>query len=176
MTRQRTLLLFDPAAKPQVWNERMHPGEFAVLPSFQPEAPPRVTSYLRAAPSCTVFANLADAEQFANHQVLTYPTLRCRIYDHDGLGREPIREIHGKEHRRESEISAPFRRWCGSLLFFGGLALIVLDWTSDFRLTWPATLGVRAFPAGLILLVTELVIVWEARRKLARTQQTIGTP
>jgi hypothetical protein len=34
----------------------------------------------------------------------------------------------------------------------------------DLSLSWPATIGVRMFPVGLVLLVTELVIVITARR------------
>jgi hypothetical protein len=50
-------------------------------------------------------------------------------------------------------------------LFFGGLALIAIDWTHDFTLTWPATIGTRLFIPGLILLVTEVALVLLARRK-----------
>jgi len=115
-------------------------------------------------PVCTVFSNLAEAEEYATQQVAIVPTLRCRIYDHQGLAVQPVREIRGSQHKGDSEITARFRRWAGSILFFGGLALIALDWSLDFSLSWPATIGVRMFPVGLVLLVTELVIVITARR------------
>ena len=109
-------------------------------------------------------AALAKAEEYATQQVALIPTLRCRIYDHQGLAVQPIREIRGTHYKAESEISARFRRWAGSILFFGGLALIVFDWSTDFNLSWPATIGVRMFPVGLILLVTELVIIITTKR------------
>jgi len=49
-------------------------------------------------------------------------------------------------------------------MILGGLALVILDWSKDFSLSWPATIGMRLFPAGLVLLVTELAIVITARR------------
>jgi hypothetical protein len=165
MAQSRTLLLFDPNAQPQCWNERMSPTEYAVLysgiqpiPSGHPDDAPAT------GPSCTIFSTLSEAEQYAAQQVALTPTLRCRIYDHHGLAVQPIREIRGSEHKGESEISARFRRWAGSILFFGGIALVVLDWSADFKLSWPATIGIRMFPVGLVLLVTELVIVITARR------------
>ena len=99
------------------------------------------------------------------------PTLRCRIYNHEGLGREPVREIRGAEYKGESEISARFRRWAGSVLFFGGLGLTILDWSTDFDLGWPAMIGTRMLPVGLILLVIELALVIEARRKKSHVER-----
>ena len=166
MASPRTLLLFDPDAQPQCWNEWMVAGEFAVLYSSNP---PGLSSQLdgvaNAGPFCTVFSTLDEAVDHATQQVALHPTLRCRIYDHHGLGREPLREIRGSEHKGESEISARFRRWVGSALFFGGVALILLDWSQNFGLSWPAMVGTRMMPVGLVLLVTEGVIVLDARRK-----------
>jgi hypothetical protein len=165
MAPSRTLLLFDPNAQPQCWNERMTPTEYAVLYSGTqplPSNPPNGTP--ASGPYCTVFSTLAEAEEHAAQQIALIPTLRCRIYDHQGLAVQPIREIRGTQYKGESEISARFRRWAGSILFFGGLALIVLDWSTDFNLSWPATIGMRMFPVGLVLLVTELAIVITAKR------------
>jgi hypothetical protein len=173
MAPPRTLLLFDPDAQPQCWSERMAAGEYAVLYSSNP---PGLSSHLdgvsNAGPFCTVFSTLDEAVNHATHQVALFPTLRCRIYDQQGLGREPLREIRGSEHKGESEISARFRRWAGSVLFIGGVALILLDWSQDFGLSWPAMVGTRMMPVGLILLVTEGVIVFDARRKQRRATET----
>jgi hypothetical protein len=138
--------------------------EYAVLYSGQPVPSPHPDGTPATAPTCTVFSTLAEAEEHAAQQVALTPSLRCRIYDHQGLAVQPIREIRGSQHKGESEISARFRRWAGSILFFGGLALVILDWSTDFNLSWPATIGVRMFPVGLVLLVTELVIVITAKR------------
>lgn len=49
---RRTILLFDPLAQPQSWNERMLPGEYAVLYSFQSHGgfdPPEERKASRAA-------------------------------------------------------------------------------------------------------------------------------
>jgi len=172
MSHPRTMLLFDPDVQPQCWNERMAPGEYAVLYSSNQLASSVPHANTGGDPFCTVFSALSEAEQHAIQQVTLLPTLRCRIYDHHGLGSQPIREIRGSEHKGESEISSRFRRWCGSILFFGGIGLIVLDWSADFSLSWPATLGARTLPAGLVLLIIELVIVLEARRKSRRAKQS----
>ena len=143
----------------------MTSGEYAVLYSgIQPVPSDNREGKPTSGPICTVFSTLAEAEEHATRQVALIPTLRCRIYDHQGLAVQPIREIRGSQYKGESEITARFRRWAGSILFFGGLALVVLDWSTDFNLSWPATIGVRMFPVGLVLLVTELVIVITARR------------
>ena len=165
MAQSRTLLLFDPNAQPQSWNERMTPTEYAVLYSgVQPRSSDPQNSAPVSTPYCTVFNTLAEAVEHATQQVTLIPTLRCRIYDHQGLAVQPVREIRGSQYKGESEITARFRRWAGPILFLGGLALIILDWSTDFELSWPATIGVRMFPVGLILLVTELVIVITTRR------------
>lgn len=165
MAPSRTLLLFDPNAQPQCWNERMTSTEYAVLySSIQPLPSDHRDGTPTSGPYCTVFSTLAEAEEYASQQVALIPTLRCRIYDHQGLAVQPVHEIRGNQYKGESEISARFRRWAGSILFFGGLALIVLDWSTDFKLSWPATIGMRMFPVGLVLLVTEIVIVITARR------------
>jgi hypothetical protein len=172
MSYPRTTLLFDPNAQPQCWNERMAFGEYAVLYSSNHLTSSGSQTNTIRDPFCTVFGTLSDAEQHANQQVALLPTLRCRIYDHQGLGGQPVREIRGIEHKGEGEISARFRRWCGSILFFGGVGLVALDWSAGFSLTWPATLGSRLVPVGLVLLITELVIVVETRRKSRGAQQS----
>src|SRR5437762_10735184 len=83
MVQSRTLLLFDPSAQPQCWNERMSPSEFAVLYSHTHPSPSdhRETEPITG-PVCTVFSTLAEAEEYATQQVALIPSLRCRIYDH----------------------------------------------------------------------------------------------
>jgi len=163
------LLLFDPNAQPQSWNERMKPGEYAILYSgLQPAPPDHQDNISKGSLFCTVFSSLAEAEAYAAQQVTLLPAVRCRIYDHHGLGREAIREIPGSQYKGEKDITPGFRRWVGSILFFGGVGLTILDWCSDFSLSWPAMIGTRVFPVGFVLLVTELVIVIEARRKKRR--------
>ncbi len=166
MGQPRTVLLFDPNVVPHSWNERMAPGEYAVLYSRHEASPDNASG----APYCNVFTTLAEAKEFANSEVKRSSTLLCRIYGTAGLGGPPLLEVRGTDYRGEGEMSAAFRRWFGSILFFGGLGLILLDWASDFRLTWPATLGVRAFPVGLVLLLTEAIILYGNRRTTNRGQ------
>jgi hypothetical protein len=52
-----------------------------------------------------------------------------------------------------------------TVLFLGGMVLFTVDWRADFGLLWPAMVATRMVPIGLLLLVTELVIFIEARRK-----------
>jgi hypothetical protein len=51
----------------------------------------------------------------------------------------------------------------GSVLFFGGVTLIVVDWCHDFRLSWPAMVGTRMLIFGMILLVTEGLVLLHGR-------------
>jgi len=136
----------------------MTTGEYAVHYSNFDDSPGR-------APFCTVFASLEEAECYAREQVAARPELRCRIYDHEGFVGAPTREFTGAGYRGEGGISARFRRWVGSVLFIAGLILIGMDWNSDFALTWPATIGTRLLIPGVILLVTEAVVVMLARKK-----------
>lgn len=133
----------------------MTEGEFAVHYSSFVAAEGRV-------PFCTVFGSLEVAKEFARERVEARPELRCRIYDHRGDVGAPVAEIRGRDFK-DSEISARFRRWVGSVLFFGGLILMLVDWAKDFTLLWPSTIGVRMWMAGLILLVTEAAFVLIAR-------------
>jgi hypothetical protein len=159
MNPLRTVLLFDPGAQPASWNERMLPGEHAVhYSSFD-------SSALVTGPTCTILGSLADAEEYAKAQVVLKPGLRCRIYDDRGFVGAPILEVRGEQYKGESEISPRFRRWVGSLLFFGGLALVIVDWSVDFKLTWPATIGMRVLIPGLILLATEVILILNAKHK-----------
>jgi hypothetical protein len=159
MNPLRTLLLFDSSALPASWNERMSIGEYAVhYSSFDSRSPGN-------GPSCTVLGSFADAQEYAKAQVALKPELRCRIYDHRGFVGPPLLEVRGQKYKGESEISPRFRKWFGSALFFGGLALILVDWSVDFRLTWPATIGMRLFISGLVLLATEVALILHAKRK-----------
>jgi hypothetical protein len=154
MGTSRTLPLFDERAQPPCWNERMAPGEYAVHYSEQ-----------SGPPSCTVFGTLAEAEAYAQGRVLQQPSLRCRIYDHQGFIGKPIQEFRGNSYKGDSDISPRFRRWAGSILFFGGLILIIVDWNHDFSLSWPTMFGIRMVFPGLFLLITEAFIVLYSRRK-----------
>jgi hypothetical protein len=165
VNQPRTLLLIDPHARPQGWNERMKPGEYAILYSSLRLGSDADNSGAIREPFCSVFSTLTDAEEYAAQQVALLPTLGCRIYDHHGLGRQPIREIRGTEYKGEEEISPRFRRWWGYGLFFGGVLLFAVDWRADFALLWPAMFATRMLPIGLLLLVIELVMFIEARRK-----------
>ncbi len=140
----------------------MVPGEYAVHYSSFDKS-------LQSSPSCTVFASLADAEQFAKEQTTLDPTLRCRIYDHQGLVGAPVSEIKGAKYVGDSDLSPRFRRWGGSFLFFGGVILTLIDWAVDFRFGWPAMVGTRMMIPGLVLLFIEAIIILhtksEAKRK-----------
>jgi hypothetical protein len=173
MAEPRILLLFDPKATPQSWNERLSPGEYAVLYSnLQPPlAGQQADSFSSTDPICVVFDSLGAAEEYATRQVAQFPKLRCRIYDHHGLGRSPVREIAGTEGADKNEISARFRVWVGGGLLLASIALGLAEWLSDFRLSWAGMMATRMAPVGVILLVTELAIVLEARRKKRRERR-----
>jgi hypothetical protein len=146
----------------------MEPGEYAVHYSCFVE---RATS---SEPYCTVFANLTDAVAYAQEQVAIQPKLRCTIYDHEGFGKPAIKDVRGTEFREQDGFSPRFRRWVGSILFFGGVILTGIDWYKDFALSWPAMIGTRIVLPGLALLAVEAVIVIEARRK--RSDEAVIEP
>jgi hypothetical protein len=56
------------------------------------------------------------------------------------------------------------------------MVLLVVDWRADFGLLWPAMFATRMMPIGLLLLVTELVISIEARRKKSREERSSVEP
>lgn len=164
MHEPRTLPLFDPQATPQSWNERMAPGEYAVL--FANTRPQSISP--SAGPVCVVFDSLASAEEYAHAQVALQPRLRCNIYDHHGLANAPLEVIAGTQGADNSGISSTFRRWVGGALFIIGAVLGIAEWHSDFRLTWAGTLGSRIGPIGAILLITEAGVMITARQKRKR--------
>lgn len=161
MASPRQLPLYDADHKPETWNERMVPGEYAVhYSSFEDGTP--------GAPYCTVFGTLQEAVDYAQEQIKRRTELRCALYDHEGLVRPPVREIRGHDFK-DNEISARFRRWVGSFLFFGGSILTVFDWTKDFRLLWPSTLGTRMLMPGFALLFVEAMTLLHRRRSHERS-------
>lgn len=159
----RTLPLFDPATQPSSWNERMSAGEYAV--HYSSFANPAI------APFCSVFSSLPEAESYAKEQIALHPDLRCRIYDHHGFVGEPLREFRGATYKGDSDLSPRFRRWAGSILFFGGLILTLIDWRANFRFVWPAMIGTRMILPGLLLLLTEAIIVFYAKRRTPHTAE-----
>jgi hypothetical protein len=144
----------------------MAPGEYAV--HFSEFADTTQATQ----PFCLVFDTLAAAESYATDEVARRPGLRCRIYDNGGFIGAPLREFKGSRFRDNTDISPRFRRWGGSVLFFGGCLLAGVDWAFDFRWLWPSMLGTRMIMPGSILLMTELIILLHARQK--RTHASEG--
>jgi hypothetical protein len=134
----------------------MTPGEYAVhYSSFEPGT---------NSPECAILGSLAEAEQYAREQVTLRPSLRCRIYDHQGFIGAPVSEVKGVKYVPESDITPRFRRWGGAILFGGGLILTVVDWSANFKFGWPAMLGTRMLLPGLVLLFIEAMVVMNARQ------------
>ncbi len=139
----------------------MMDGEFAVL--FANEQPPEMDG--SAGPVCAIFGSFAEAERYAREQTALWPRMRCSIYDHQGMGQAPLAVIAGEKAQDRSFLSANFRRWVGGVCFVLGVVLGVVEWRSDFSLSWPGMLGSRIGPAGAILLLTEAGVVMTARWK-----------
>jgi len=118
-----------------------------------------------AAPYCFVFDSLADAAEFSEAEVALRPKLRCRIYDHHGLGNPPVREVKGREFHDKTDISPTFRRWGGGILFVGGALLFCADWIVGFRWLWPSMVGSRMILPGAVLVITELFVQLHERSK-----------
>jgi hypothetical protein len=155
----RRVKLFDAAASPPSWNERMVPGEYAV--HYSNFGPDHV-----GAPYCDVFPTLHAAGLYATDATLQRTDLRCQIYDHHGMVGAPIREIRGAHFKGETDLGR-FRRWGGGILFIGGAILTGVDWAADFRFGWPAMIGTRMLLPGLILLVTEGLLILHTRQTTA---------
>ncbi len=139
----------------------MVPGEYAVHYSSFPAAG-------HSQPYCTVFGDLESAVTFAEQKVKKWPALRCTIYNHEGLVGAPLRDIRGSDFKEKDALSPRFRRWVGSILFFGGSILTIIDWRSDFELSWPAMIGTRVIAPGFVLLFIEAIVVLGARRERKR--------
>jgi hypothetical protein len=164
----RRLPLYDEKLKAGTWNERMLPGEFAVhYSSFLVQDGDELF--------CTVFSSLDEAVNFAQQKVLERPDLQCKIYDHRGFVGAPIREIHGTAFKDPYSLSPRFRRWVGSILFLAGLVLMIIDWRTDFALSWPGMIGSRILIPGfgLLLLDAILTLLKRRKRKLARGGETL---
>lgn len=169
MSDPRQLPLFDPGSQPPTWNERLAQGEYAVhFSDFEDSAKGE-------APFCLAFESLPAAEQYAVAEVARRPGLRCRIYDQNGFTGAPIREFKGDKYRDNTDLSPRFRRWGGSILFFGGLVLSIVDWSFGFRFLWPSMLGTRMILPGAMLLITEGLVMLYARRSKSRIP-TEGKP
>ncbi len=140
----------------------MAPGEYAVHLSTLPQNTQHTKD---TQPFCLLFPTLSEAEHYATQHIAAHPTLCCRIYDHNGFIGAPIRDLRGPGYRDNTDISPRFRRWAAFLLFFGGLTLFLTDWSVDFRFLWPSMLGTRLLLPGSILLVTEIVLFLNARRR-----------
>jgi len=151
----KRVLLFDPAAQPSSWNQRIGASKFAVHYSSFPDG-------YAGAPYCDVFASAAEAEAYARSYVIDHPQVRCRVYDAHGFVGAPLFEVAGKSFKDESNLSQ-FRRWGGSVLFVVGSILFSIDVFQDYRLLWPSTIGSRLAIPGALLLVTEGLVVLTAR-------------
>jgi len=136
----------------------MVPGEYAVHYSSYPDA-----EY--SGPYCTVLGTLEDAVAYARQQVEEWPALRCTVYDHHGFIGAPLKDIRGRDFKDKDALSPRFRRWVGSILFFGGLILTIIDWRTDFALSWPAMIGTRIMVPGAALLLIEAIVLLNARRE-----------
>jgi hypothetical protein len=155
----RELPLYDPGRRRGTWNERMTAGEFAVHYSTFAGR----TTF--SEPYCSIFPSLEDAVKYSEAEVRVQPELRCTIYGHEGFAGPPVQDVRGALYQEKDGFSPRYRRWVGSVLFFGGSIMFAADWINDFSLSWPAMIGTRIILPGLALLVAEAVIVFEARRK-----------
>jgi hypothetical protein len=152
----RTLPLYDPAATPSTWCERMSPGDFAVHTS--------------GSSVCAIFPSLPEAEAFAAAEVAAAPTLRCRIYDHQGFIGEPLREVIGPNFRGGTGLSPRYLRILGLTLLLSGIVLFATDWLNGFRFGWPGFIGARLLIFGLV------VTAFAALTRLHELQKARKTP
>ena len=159
MEPYRQVPVFDARSTPQSWSERMQPGEFAVQLSHARSGSPLDAEGIpvrdvNAAP-CLIFSNLHDAEAWSRARVQANPELRCRVYDHHGMGGPPPRLFADERYVKHDGFSRSTSLRIGFALVGTGAALCTAEWISDFHLSWAAMVGTRLLPIGLLLLVTE---------------------
>ena len=147
----------------------MVPGEYAVHYSGFEESS-------AVPPYCIVFGNFDEAEAYGQQQVTARPALRCTIYDHQGFIGPALRDIRGSTFNDNSGLSPRVRRWFGFALFFPGLLLIAIDWSTGFRLDWPSIVGNRILVLGLVLLITEALICAQCEARAPSHRQRKTTP
>jgi hypothetical protein len=168
----RSLLIYDPAARPHAWSDRMQPGEFAVLcedaRTGAPKQPDNDIALSDASQISTIFDTQAEAEQFARSQVARYPAMRCVVFDHEGRGRPALLTVHRPEFAPRGEIGPVFRRWVGGGSLLVGLALAAWEMAHDYETIWAGTLAMRLLPVAAVFLGIELVQWIQAKRTARR--------
>ncbi len=168
----RTVPIFDARAQPQSWSERMSETEYAVmLADARNGAPLAVNGEpvadVNRAP-CLVFTDLASARAWSEARIAAMPTTRCRIYDHEGLAKQPTAEYLAPQYKRKDPLNRARMRKVGIAILIAAVALCLAEWISGFRLSWAGMIGARLLPVAFILLVTELAFYAEDVRKRRR--------
>ncbi len=143
------------------WHEEMHPGQFAV----------HLSQETGTVPTCALCDTWEEAEQYACEEVEQRPTVRCRLYDDRGFVGAPLLEVTGRAFKGERDLSPRVRRWIGVGMLAVGLILCAIDWSTDFRLSWPGLVGSRLLIPGLVLLVTEGLVLLHAHQKALEKQR-----
>ncbi len=175
MLPDRIVPVFDQRADPQSWSNRMKRGESAAMltdaRSGSPcdEAGMPVMDVNRA--PCYIFSDLASANAWCVALVQAMPEIRCRVYDADGLAKPPAAEHSAPQYVRRDPLNRKVSRRAGIGLLAAGLLLCLIEWLSGFRLSWAAMLGMRLWPAGLVLLVAEAAFLAEDARKRRKARQ-----
>jgi hypothetical protein len=168
----RSLLIYDPAARPHTWSDRMQPGEFAVLcedaRTGAPKQPDNSIAVTDSSQICSVFDTQAEAEQFARSQVERYPAMRCVVFDHEGRGRPELLTVCRPEFAPRGEIGPGMRRWVGGGCLLVGLALAAWEMAHDYETIWAGTLAMRLLPVAAVFLGIEFVLWIQAKRTQAK--------
>ena len=139
----------------------MHPGQFAVFPvdlKFH-RLHDESGALAEFDPYVSVFENLEEAEAHASEIVARTPAICCEIYDHEGKVKEPVRVIYA-DSVRDRYVGRPaawrFTRW-GAIIFFCGLALVIVDGLHGWHLIWGYVVGNKLILVGGALLLRGLL-------------------
>ena len=103
---------------------------------------------------CTfvLFDRLDEAKTFCERAVKEHPSICAEIFDNQGRGKEPLMVIVDASVAEKGELSATSvrkRRLGAVALFYGGVSLVVWDWSKEWDLSWPAVLGFNMIFVGL---------------------------
>ena len=111
-----------------------------------------------------VFSDLADARRHCAGRVAANAQVGCAIYDATAKLLETVEDEKWKRHRHGSQAMWRYALWA-SFLCLGGVACIVLDWRSGWKLIFGPIIAVKLFVLAVFLIGEGVAGLLYYRRK-----------
>lgn len=164
----RVIRVYDPNRNPAEWNRVLIGSEVAVfVEDAVAELPLQDTE---GSATCEIFDDTKAAETHCLKIIGDDPRLRCLVFDSRGRGGDPI-AAYENPRLRTKEISGSFRRWFSTTLMVAALALIWLDWRSDFERMWPSILAWKFVTTALVFITWEATLITQRFINRRRARQ-----